>query len=128
MKKSLKKIGWIQSEANFQRGEVPKEFSQKIVDMLIRERVNLLRSVKTCPICNDKEWKYADEEKKVLLGCSEILVPVDDFMAFSAPDLIIHYVNAHNFLPPQDFIEAVERFDLKSDWSGSLYFDEVKRR
>ncbi len=42
------------------------------------------------------------------LGSAEIWVIANDGKIFACPDLILHYIVDHNYLPPEEFIEAVE--------------------
>jgi hypothetical protein len=40
-------------------------------------------------------------------GSREVLIPTADCV-YIAPDLILHYITAHNYRPPDEFIKAVE--------------------
>jgi len=39
-------------------------------------------------------------------GSSDIVVP-DRTVVYMAPELILHYIRAHRYLPPSSFLEAV---------------------
>jgi hypothetical protein len=41
------------------------------------------------------------------LGSAEIRVPGSGGRIYAAPDLIYHYVEAHGYRPPDEFVEAV---------------------
>ena len=41
------------------------------------------------------------------LGSAEIHVTHPDQTVFKAPDMIYHYMEAHDYLPPTPFVEAV---------------------
>ncbi|WP_199758054.1 hypothetical protein [Micromonospora sp. Llam0] len=47
---------------------------------------------------------------------------------FAAPSLIWHYVTAHSYRPPAEFIEAVEQYDQgwTSDASPWIPHDAVR--
>ncbi|WP_249375347.1 hypothetical protein [Streptomyces sp. I05A-00742] len=46
-------------------------------------------------------------EQTLLLGTAELRVVSADGTWFIAPDLVLHYVTDHGYLPPDDFVEAV---------------------
>jgi hypothetical protein len=41
------------------------------------------------------------------LGNGEIIVKGEDGRRYAAPTLILHYIEAHHYLPPEEFIQAV---------------------
>ncbi|RZK16861.1 MAG: hypothetical protein EOO43_14075 [Flavobacterium sp.] len=92
-----------------------------------RETVNATCGTHPCYFCHDSTKFivhdtdiYVDRQKNELLGMSEIWIPNHSrTKVFAAPDLIIHYINVHDYYPPQEFIAAVNDFDLTSDWSGN---------
>lgn len=43
------------------------------------------------------------------LGSAEIVVKSSSGQVFVAPNLIVHYIEAHSYLPPREFVEAVLR-------------------
>jgi hypothetical protein len=45
--------------------------------------------------------------KRVLLGCAEVWVRGIDGVWYAAPTLILHYVQAHRYKPPEEFIQTV---------------------
>ena len=40
------------------------------------------------------------------LGSAELVIRGTEGQVFSVPNLIIHYIDAHDYLPPQDFVDA----------------------
>ena len=127
MKKQIKKIGWLDSANPFLQGNISPTFVDKLIKILNRERVNLLRGIKKCPLCSN--IVYAEGFNKGTLGISQIWVPDmhNSNIVYAAPDFIIHYVKDHKYCPPQEFIESVMAFDLNSDWSGEEIFNEIRR-
>jgi len=47
----------------------------------------------------------------LFLGHAEIRVPTHAETMFAAPSLIWHYVTAHRYRPPDDFVAAVKNYD-----------------
>lgn len=52
-----------------------------------------------------------DPEGDLLVGGAEIRVRAKDGVVYAAPDMIVHYVLAHRYLPPAAFVEAVIAID-----------------
>ncbi|MFY1653539.1 hypothetical protein ACN27J_21955 [Solwaraspora sp. WMMB762] len=65
---------------------------------------------------------------RVLLGHTEVRVPSGSGAMFAAPSLIWHYVTAHSYRPPAEFIKAVEQYDQgwTSDASHWIPHDAVR--
>jgi hypothetical protein len=56
-----------------------------------------------------------------LLGTAEIHVSGGGiyWMMYAAPTLIYHYILRHDYLSPQEFLDAVDRFaDVETPWVG----------
>jgi len=115
-------IGWLDSNHLYEKGPTTLIFKDKLKAIFKRERMNLVRGRHYCQLCDEpKKIVYLEMQdgKSHMLGISEIWVPNKFFTkTFSAPDLILHYVDYHHYLPPQEFIDAVIDFDLDSDWFG----------
>lgn len=102
-------IGWLGEDGNFKKGNVSKEFL-----------MNLWEYYK-CPIYEtrrlynneglDGYWKFFTayyNERTILLGRAEIrVIDTKRDVIYAAPELIIHYIVNHNYLPPEEFIDAV---------------------
>jgi len=54
------------------------------------------------PECSWAKWQASR------LGNGEIRV-AGDGVTFAAPVLIVHYIEEHGYLPPPEFLEAVEK-------------------
>jgi hypothetical protein len=46
--------------------------------------------------------------KNMLLGSAEIRVPGKALRTYSAPNLIYHYMKDCGYLPPQEFLDALD--------------------
>lgn len=68
------------------------------------------QQARQAPITSWPPWYPATFEGRSL-GDAELVVPGTDGQVFSVPNLIIHYIDAHNYRPPQDFVDAC-RADL----------------
>lgn len=65
------------------------------------------------------------DEESVMLGSAEIWVPGREGCIYAAPTLIVHYVEAHEYLPPPEFIEAVLR-DPPPGWNAKEVATEFR--
>jgi len=48
--------------------------------------------------------------EKLAMGTGELWVPGTGDLIYVAPKLVAHYIEAHGYLPPQEFMEAVVAF------------------
>jgi hypothetical protein len=101
-------IGWLDVTHGFPVGSTDSLFTERLW-LYCRNRVWATRGYHQCEICSEPQWPYiatrGDQELK--LGSAEIRVLGTDNIIYAAPDLIYHYVVDHQYLPPQEFIDAV---------------------
>jgi len=91
-------IGWINNEEdNFPTKEPSPELVEKLW-LLSKNLVNLYRGAHKCGICKATVNPY---------GNGEIRVTGEDGTIYAAPTLVVHYVEAHHYNPPDEFIKAV---------------------
>lgn len=93
-----KNVGWLASDHPFETGPVPNRFLNILRGKAAR-RVNPGVSYHPCDICGS-----GDPGSR---GRGEIHVYGEDGTLYIAPTLIVHYVGVHQYLPPQEFIDAV---------------------
>ena len=137
---NLKCVGWLDRKHEFTPGVTPESVTNILRELLISNRdVNKMRGTHSCEFCayNIFGEKYVPvsrdafrnyvykttlyleyEGKKKLLGMSEIWIPSRSGIIYVAPSLIYHYIVTHNYLPPQEFRDAVELFHLNSIWNA----------
>jgi hypothetical protein len=137
---NLRAIGWLDIEHEFPRGVTPQPVINTLKQIIVSKRdVNKMRGFHLCEFCasdmfgekympdskedfrnySDKTTVYIEnEDKKILLGMSEIWIPSPSHIIYAAPSLIYHYITVHHYLPPQDFLDAVQSFDVESEWNG----------
>src|SRR5687768_10894017 len=97
----VRAVGWLCREEPFTRGVVSPEFVERLREFARRwgESTEALgwgvfMGVHTCEFCH------------ACVGFGNFGVPRDAKL-FVAPDLIVHYVEAHQYAPPIEFIDAV---------------------
>jgi hypothetical protein len=101
-------IGWLDSEHSFERGTVPEPLLAKF-RKLCAARVNLTRGFHLCELCESpvRGVPAACEGGEIKLGCAEVRVGGLDGIVYVAPDLVLHYMTDHRYLPPAEFLEAL---------------------
>lgn len=137
----IKNVGWLWRDEPYPKGKVDPRVLQKLKDLLFLDvkytearkegtfdpekailvhTMHMRGSPLPCPFCEqviglepDGVQVYSGDNEMVL-GRNEMLIPSlkkpDEF--YSVPTLIYHYIAVHEYLPPQEFINAVLAFDL----------------
>lgn len=109
-------VGWIDIRANFQRGETQKTLSEKLLAIACGSEsahtlVEPIRESPRCAICGPISLQCGLK----VLPEAELWVPGEG-VVFASPIAIIHYIEAHEYRPPAEYIEAVNTFALNSNF------------
>lgn len=90
-------VGWLEGDdLSHNTGKV----SLEVIKLLKEYKVlNLRMGVHMCEYCSE-------DSKTIANGNGEIWV-VKGNKTYIAPYLIIHYIEEHNYKPPEEFIDAV---------------------
>jgi hypothetical protein len=96
-------VGWLDQAHSFQHGDAPEGFVEQL-RVLGQSPVKTTRGYHHCDFCGNLEGRFISDEE---LSDAEIRVRGADGTTYAAPCLILHYVTAHHYLPPQQFIDAV---------------------
>jgi hypothetical protein len=68
-------------------------------------RTNETRGFRKCPFRD--AWRvHVTDSVPLLLGHAEYHIPGPDGTTYAAPTTVIHYVHAHGYQPPAEFIDA----------------------
>jgi hypothetical protein len=106
-------IGWLDGVHEYRKGIVSPRLIEKMKKMASAP-VELYRGFHICELCTPPTkvrqatddavwWRWA----KSRAGNGEIRVERGN-ITYAAPVLIVHYIEEHGYLPPQDFLQAVE--------------------
>ena len=104
-------VGWLDAPHDFPTGPVPPWFPDALLDIVAGNPVNLARGFHRCTLCPGSLIDVEHRGEPLRLGSFEIRVPADAGIMFAAPSLVWHYVTAHGYRPPDDFVEAVRKYD-----------------
>ncbi len=105
-------IGWLGQIGDYERGEVSREFITNLVEYY-RCRVYWRCWLRSSYYNYGLDGSWAHFNLKfggcfMSLGTGEIRVAdKSNGIMYAAPDLIIHYILNHGYLPPEEFINAV---------------------
>lgn len=107
--KNTMNVGWLDVEHEYLKGDVTEEFIIALWEY-IKYPVHRTRGLHS-NIDLDGGVKYFIAKYQgynILLGSAEIrVVDTKNNIVYAAPNLILHYVINHQYLPPQSFINAV---------------------
>ena len=95
-------VGWLDAAFPFAQGDVPSQFLRTL-QILCDKPVHLHRGFHDCQFCP----KVPYTKEVIRRGNGQIRVEGEGGIVFVAPTMIYHYVSAHQYLPPADFIDAV---------------------
>jgi hypothetical protein len=110
-------VGWLDGVHPFSKGEVARHLIQKMIE-LAKNPTELYRGLHLCEVCKrpselqpfSKElaareawWRWM----KPRSSNGEIRV-TGNGVIYAAPVLITHYIEAHGYLPPTEFLNAIE--------------------
>ena len=105
-------IGWLERCAPYPNGVVAPELTKKLL-ALCKFPVNRYRGWHGCHFCKEYPVRITDSDGEFCLGDGEIRVAAkDENVTYVAPNLIYHYVIAHQYLPPDVFLDALRALSL----------------
>jgi hypothetical protein len=117
-----KNVGWLGESSVFDT----MQGDELLLDMLWRHckiSVAQTRGIHDCELCRSRRSYIVERNgERLLLGSAEIRVISRAGSVYAAPNLVYHYVQAHQYRPPMEFIDAV----LEGLTPGSnAYFDRL---
>src|SRR5262245_55142707 len=99
----VRAIGWLHPSHPYTKGEVLAEFLSRLKELTARGGdsaealyFGALGGFHTCEFCGQAH------------GIGNFGVPSGDLL-FVAPEMIVHYIEEHGYIPPAEFVEAVLR-------------------
>jgi len=108
----MKNVGWLGAGSSFPRGSTPARARDELLRISSEAPAeNLMRGVHDCEFCELEspirlETPY-NERGWTSIGMGEFHVQAKDGTIYSAPTLILHYIDEHEYLPPEGFIDAL---------------------
>lgn len=102
-------VGWLDRDFDYTRGEVDPDVVANLCDMLVSPwEPAVTMGWHDCPFCrfSDGPRQFTYNGVTVNLGVSNVFVPADGCI-YIAPSLVLHYIDAHDYSPPEPFCDAV---------------------
>ncbi len=101
-------VGWLAGDHGFPTGDVEIALVRRLTS-LAADCKNVMRGLHDCELCDVMSpiaVSLAGHAKTIWLGTGEIHVP-GAAVTYAAPTLVVHYIEAHRYLPPSEFLDAV---------------------
>jgi len=114
-------VGWLGDNTEFERAEADVPFLNALRSLYPSHQVNKMRGYHQCQLCHTIKNKGVIEASiDVDLGSAELWIPSSDkSLIFAAPDLIIHYIETHQYSPPASYKQAVIREAENLCWNAT---------
>jgi hypothetical protein len=100
---AIRAVGWLEGDHPYSRGSVPAPFLQRLKEQVESQRVEptfriiMFLGWHDCSLCPPGDRMR--ESRNLLIPTPEVL--------YAAPAMIVHYIEDHDYRPPQEFIDAV---------------------
>jgi hypothetical protein len=102
-------VGWLDKGHEYSTGDVSESFVDRLW-MFCRVFAAHTRGCHPCRFCQKPSpgsTLVQRNNEELGLGSAEIRVFGKNGTVYAAPNLIYHYVTAHHYRPPDEFIQAV---------------------
>lgn len=114
----VKAVGWLSGNYSYPKGPLAPSTIAKLRTLTLTRSVNQTRGFHQCPFCSSREPKVKEGKLTRCLGSAEIWLPRVAGGYFAAPDLLLHYVENHAYMPPAELVESLEALDI-DNWQIS---------
>lgn len=100
-------VGWLSREHPYVTGVAPDGLIAALVQ-LAAMKVNVQRGMHFCDLCPDfRTAREHTSRGNLFIGSGEIHVTSTRGTVYASPAMIVHYVEDHSYLPPEDFCTTV---------------------
>lgn len=113
----VRAIGWLSAGHAYTKGAAPESFVARL-RTLCASWSDSVRALRWPVACGFHTCEFCEE----FHASGNIGIPGDGVL-FVAPEMVAHYVEKHDYLPPQQFIRAV----LMTPAPGTVEYDEAVR-
>lgn len=105
-------VGWLDADHTYTTGACPGEVVTAIEEA-VRHPVSATRGWHPCPFCDPPAFgpvrHVTTSGDEVVLGTAEVELEGRDGRTWRGPTLMLHFVTAHSYLPPDAFNDDVTR-------------------
>ena len=106
-------VGWLERGQEYTRGEVESSFVQRLAELLLDPcQPGVFMGRHECSFCRFSGGPATFRISEVIptlqvhVGVSNLWIPADGYL-YVCPSLILHYMDAHEYAPPEVFQNAV---------------------
>ena len=104
---SLVNFGWLDAGHDYSRGRPEPKVIERCLRLAARY-VTCMRGYHRCPFCKDgKQITMFLGDEPIYLGNAEIHI-TGGCTTYVAPSLLPHYMEAHDYMPPREVLEALQ--------------------
>jgi hypothetical protein len=110
----LVSVGWLDGAVAFPVGRVPQAVLDRVKYLCVFDRIAITRGFHLCDIGQCAGLPpypppmASIDGREAILGSSEIRVAAPGGkLVYAAPNLIVHYMEEHGYLPPKEFLDAI---------------------
>lgn len=91
------KVGWLDKGQPYTKGVAPKEFVEKMKNIPLTIHT---KGWHDCPFCGRAK------------SYSQYVIKISGKTYYDIPEMIVHYMEEHDYLPPQEFIDSVMKLKI----------------
>lgn len=102
-------VGWLESGHDYTSGELSDSVVSRLTELLVNPwQPSIAMGQHDCSFCrfSGGPRTFTFNNSTIEMGISNLFIPTKD-QIFVAPSLIVHYMDAHNYAPPDVFCDAV---------------------
>ena len=97
----LRAVGWLGEESELIAGQVSSQFFNRLCELADNSwQPTFFRGLHDCELC---QIQRGEEPAR---GVANLFIPFGGVI-YVAPELILHYISEHQYVPPDVFVEAV---------------------
>lgn len=113
-------VGWLHASQAYPRGTVRAATLEKLKRLVLVQPAMQTRGHSACEVCGRYEVELVAAQGARILGSAEVWVPDSQVAGrvYAAPDLVVHYIEAHSYRPPIEFLASVDAVDATL-WNGA---------
>jgi hypothetical protein len=104
-------VGWLAAKSPYAKGPVDRAFFVRLLELLAEPWQPFACAGRhPCEFCRftGGPSRVSCEGREAAVGIGDLYVPFEETL-YVAPSLVAHYVDAHDFAPPPEFVTAVMR-------------------
>lgn len=104
----LRAIGWLERGRDYTRGSVSRDVFVAIARLAADPWPAITAGRHACDLCafSGGPFEVHVDKIRVAIGMSDIFVPAAECV-YVAPATIVHYIDSHEYQPPEAFQRAV---------------------